>query len=635
MTSKTSICTHQLLSRLAAGATAVLVLAACLVVWAPTAHAALLPGTPNNPWPSGCALRLGVSIDRSNSILDDSPFNPGLIRQAVAGLVDGLAGSGMEVGVWSFGTAASGYVGPNPLGPDPSSEITAADYPSIGFTSTDTPAGRLAIASTVDAIPFASESSPQAQRTKGWTNWEAGLGGASSGYVVPGATAPGGDTPSDADIVIVITDGSPTVPGPPELGWTVDDPVNYGVRAADAIKADGDTRVVAIGVGSAVDVANLERITGGLGTSLPNDDYYFIARYDELLGALLESVANSCGGAAIARKYELSPQGGTGGWQPSAGRPMEIGFDRQPPSLNPQSTSTTTGAGGETGWSWIGDGGAYDVTLAEMHLPAERLWSSRCRMHRPDGTAGPWTDYDLTSVTVTVANADSIECEWFNYVADPRISVVKRADPTRLDGPEGPVTYRVEVANTSPQGLERIRLDSLVDDRFGDLLDPANPLISSDDCPSLSGSILEPGAVEACSFVAVVEGDPARPHVDVVTAVATEVRPDGGDGLEVTASDDAEVHFDAAPTTTTTEPPTTTTVVPSTTLAPMPPAPPPAPEPPVAPRKGSLPVTGAPVAALVLAGTALVTGGTAIATALGARRTGGSGAGRRHRRQEG
>ena len=88
----------------------------------------------------------------------------------------------------------------------------------------------------------------------GFTNWDAALRAA--------RTAPGGAP----DLVVVLTDGNPTVWGVPVVTATVVtglDQIVAGVRAANALKAHG-TRVVAIGVGDAFEVAatNLAAISG-------------------------------------------------------------------------------------------------------------------------------------------------------------------------------------------------------------------------------------------------------------------------------------------------------------------------------------------------------------------------------------
>jgi uncharacterized repeat protein (TIGR01451 family) len=509
------------------------------------APAALPSGAANPPWPQGCGLRIGVSIDRSNSIANDDPANPQRIRDAVDGLVEGLSGTAMEVAIWSFGTAASGYAGPNPIDDAPGSAIVAGDYPAIGFTPVATSTGRQAIRSTVQAIPFASAASPEGDRLKGWTDWEAGFGGDASGFVTPGATAPGGDRPGGADVLLFVTDGSPTLPGPagdPDR-WGADAPIEEGVAAADSVKAAGaGTRVVAIGVGSEVDVANLERISGGLGTSVPGDDYFFIADYQALLDTLLASIARSCGGAVEVVKQVPGTEPGT--WRPSAGWPFTLDLDRQPPSRTPVADEVSTGPDGGAGWSWIGDGGAYQATVGEALEGRERSAGATCAVSGPNQEPGGAVVVDGPIAQVTVPNGGRAECEFRNYLADPRLELSKVVAPTRFPMPGGVARYEIQVANTSPQVLERIRLDALADDRFGDLLDPGNPQVDESTCPELDGSVLEPGAQVACTFAAEVGGTAAEPHRNVATVQGVELPPGGGDGIAVSAHDDAEVAFD-------------------------------------------------------------------------------------------
>src|SRR5689334_7215977 len=69
------------------------------------------PGQANNPWPVNCNMRVGVVVDRSDSIKEASASNPALVRTAVGDLATRLSGTGASMAVWSFGTLASGFSG--------------------------------------------------------------------------------------------------------------------------------------------------------------------------------------------------------------------------------------------------------------------------------------------------------------------------------------------------------------------------------------------------------------------------------------------------------------------------------------------------------------------------------------------
>ncbi len=256
-----------------------------------TSIADVLPsGTANNPVPSGaklCNLNVGFLIDRSNSIRNDSEGNPALITSAVNGVVEDLQGTDSKVAVWSFGTKATGYTGANPLADSPT--LTAADYPGIGFTSVKRASGVAAVTNTVSRIPYESEKSDRDLRRAGWTNWQAALS----------ESVADGDQPNDADIVFMVTDGDPTLPQADPEGPNPDhtDSIIAGVAAADAVKSNGKTRIVAFAVGQATSdglyIDNIERITGGLNNAEVNDDY-FTGNFNQLGGMIRTAISQAC-----------------------------------------------------------------------------------------------------------------------------------------------------------------------------------------------------------------------------------------------------------------------------------------------------------------------------------------------------
>lgn len=261
-----------------------------------TTFAASLPnGTANNPLASSselCSLNIGFAIDRSNSIRNNSESNPARIRTAVNDVVTSLQGTDSKVAVWSFGTKATGYTGTNPLPGRPA--ITAKDYPGIGFTAVKDATGVQAINSTLNAIPFASEASSEAERGMGWTNWQAGLSEANAN----------GSTPSQANIVFMITDGAPTLPRnfdtEPVEGQSdvAASSVIAGVNAANSVKSSSaKTRIVTLAVGDAIGdqsfIDNIKRITGGLNSSVAGQDYY-TGNFSELGTMLKSAIKQAC-----------------------------------------------------------------------------------------------------------------------------------------------------------------------------------------------------------------------------------------------------------------------------------------------------------------------------------------------------
>lgn len=513
-------------------------------------------GTANNPWPTDCDMRIGVVVDRSHSIRAASESNPALVRTAVTDLADRLSGTGASMAVWSFSTLASGFSGPNPLG---GADIDAADYPSIGFTSLDTPAGTDDVVDTVNSIPFAlppADPSDPARDRLGATNWEAGLGRSSHG--ITGAVAPNGDRPRDADVVVFVTDGNPTIEnsrlgGGPLLD--ADGHVNAALDAAAEVKSTGaPTRVVAVGVGD-VNAPNLERVTGGYPAAQEFEDYW-MTDFGGLGDALFDVASRICGSNLVLRK--LVPGTEVGQWVPRAGWPFQLSFPGGTPAHLAPGTSLTTGADGSVRAEWLNPAGDTDVTFTETLTEGQRLGGVSCQS-APFAERGEEAGVRLTpeldyagpgpvSVTIRAPQRQETVCEIRNYDNGPDLVLEKSAEPTSLPAP-GDVTFTLSLTN--PDLVEPVRIDALVDDQFGDLFDPDNQQVRESTCDDSidETQIMMPGASATCSFVARVEpADDGGPHVNVVTVEGVELRPIGGEGEPVDVSDEATVTFpDDAP----------------------------------------------------------------------------------------
>ena len=63
----------------------------------------------------------------------------------------------------------------------------------------------------------------------------------------------------------------------------------------------------------------------------------------------------------------------------------------------------------------------------------------------------------------------------------PTVTTTKTPSAPSVSEPGGTMTFTVEVENTS---VEPVTLTALSDDVFGDLLDPVNPLLLSNSCPT-------------------------------------------------------------------------------------------------------------------------------------------------------
>lgn len=514
-------------------------------------------GSPNNPWPDDCNMRVGVVVDRSDSIRGASQENPALVRGAVGDLADRLSGTGASMAVWSFGTLASGYTGPAPYpGAPVGSTIVAGDYPSVGFTSLSTPAGIAAVKSTANAIPFTrsfgSDTDPDTRRV-GATNWEAGLGGSSHG--LPGAVAPNGDRPRDADVLVFFSDGAPTVDnaqlaaGVAGLDAT-DAKVDAALAAAHVVKTTGaPTRIIGVGVGN-VNAPNLERITAGYPAAREFEDYW-ITDFGGLGDTLVDVATRICGGRLTIRK--LVPGSGAGSWVPRPGWRFTTSFPGGQPAYLDPGTDLTTGADGAASTRWLNPAGDTDVTVREALPDGQRLHGVTCvtedegnqGVGRPPGATEQ--QFAAPTFTVRVPRHGHTLCDVRNYLQGPPPTLDKSAAPASLPN-AGDVTFTLALAN--PDLVESVRIDALLDDRFGNLLDPGNDRVrdnTCDDAPAGSRVML-PGASGSCTFVARVEpAEDGGPHVDVVTLHGVELLPTGGEGDAVTLSDDASVAFTDLP----------------------------------------------------------------------------------------
>ena len=108
------------------------------------------------------------------------------------------------------------------------------------------------------------------------------------------------------------------------------------------------------------------------------------------------------------------------------------------------------------------------------------------------------------------------------------------------------LTLAFTLAFTHPAGEPPVYLYSLVDDLYGDLLDPANPAVSANDCPDHVGLLVLPDQWYTCQFTARVTVTLQDDHVNVATIVVTDTAPDGPPSQEprfASDEDDAVVQL--------------------------------------------------------------------------------------------
>lgn len=194
-------------------------------------------------------------------------------------------------------------------------------------------------------------------------------------------------------------------------------------------------------------------------------------------------------------------------------------------------TSSTDPSPGDTSLTWgtwdVDPDGSVTITFdaqVEVGIPLgtyDNTASADSTQTGPiddDGTVGQDPD--------TPADQDPEDDEDVTIADSPSsIAVTKTAEPTSVVEPGGPVTYTVQIDNTS--AIDAVTIESLSDSVYGDL-------DGQGDC-SLPQTIPAGGAY-TCSFTADVIGNAGESETDVVTASGTD-----DDGIPVSGSDDAVV----------------------------------------------------------------------------------------------
>ena len=133
-------------------------------------------------------------------------------------------------------------------------------------------------------------------------------------------------------------------------------------------------------------------------------------------------------------------------------------------------------------------------------------------------------------------------------VPPAELAVTKTADPTEVYEPGGDVTFNVQLTNNSIDPSNSVDLDTLVDDVYGDLLDPNNNNVFNNSCNSDELDMnIGAGETVSCTFTAQVLGNVSdSPQIDTVVASGWDQRDPPN---QISGSDDASVAIlDVAPT---------------------------------------------------------------------------------------
>lgn len=343
-------------------------------------------------------LTVGILFDLSSSMSTNN--NEGLNGAKAAGkaLVDALADTGSKLALYTFGTNA-----PKSSGTD------GANYPTL---TTVTSANASTFKGYIDGYTASGGSI-------NYTNWDRGLWQLA-------------DSANEFDIVVVLTDGNPTVYGPnataPSSGnaWTTNRHVEEAIFSANALK-NKDTQILAFGVGdgiSAVTGDNLRAISGTLewtGTgSIASYDY---AKTNDwaLVASQLKALAAglTCKVPITVTKYEELLSGTT-----QLGQGWTFSATKSGDGTLTGSASQTTGSNGKATWSLD----LSDAAQTGSVTIAETIKNSGWQLKQVVCTNNGAAFYSGTSLSFTLPDlglGDNIACTVTNQQVQASVVVNK------------------------------------------------------------------------------------------------------------------------------------------------------------------------------------------------------------------
>jgi hypothetical protein len=337
----------------------------------------------NPPMPEHCGARVALVYDLSSSVSADEAA---VMKQNSKAFVDALAGTPSSIAIASFATAAP-----------------AAGNVDLPLTEVDTAGGVATAKNAIDVL----------HRTAGndaYTNWDAALR----------AAAPA------ADVVVVFTDGNPTVFGVPPVFPPVEttlDQLEAGVTSANAVKARG-TRVIAVGIGDVTDISkpNLRAISGPVESS----DYAITTFAD--LGTVFHRLADElCGGTVVVRKRVIGTNGvSADGWQ----------FTATPDATPSTAVTDASGSAAFRFRDFDAETGTKTVTVAETPVDGSVLDRSRGVNAVCTDRAGadvPTADVS-GGVTLELARASVVTCDFVNVAVPAAPAPAPVVVPPRFTG---------------------------------------------------------------------------------------------------------------------------------------------------------------------------------------------------------
>ncbi|MFZ6035881.1 MAG: SdrD B-like domain-containing protein [Patescibacteria group bacterium] len=254
-----------------------------------------------------------------------------------------------------------------------------------------------------------------------YTNWEDGLWRARQ-VLLNDAN----ERPAKPDVVIFASDGNPNTIGIDGAGTNNNaggetNAVNAAVVRANELKNDG-VRIVALGIGNDLDVANLQKISGPVvannAAEITVTSDVIKADFNTLASVLSELADELCGGKILVQKQIDANNDGIVDVDGSVQHPALVGWDFT--VSNDAKTTTDTGS---LEFSVLN--GTYTVTETNMKSDMH-LQSAVCKKdNQPIGTV------NLANRTVsglTMGTDETITCTFVNAADTYKLRVKKNVD---------------------------------------------------------------------------------------------------------------------------------------------------------------------------------------------------------------
>ncbi len=156
--------------------------------------------------------------------------------------------------------------------------------------------------------------------------------------------------------------------------------------------------------------------------------------------------------------------------------------------------------------------------------------------------------YEVTQADITagtVFNQACVESDETPEICDDvnvdLISIVLDKSASRNFVPETGTDVTFTLSFSHPAEEPPVYMYSLVDDVYGDLLDPANPAVSENDCTDYVGLLVVPDQWYTCQFTAPVTVTLQQDHVNTATIIVTDGEANNPEPRFASANDDAVV----------------------------------------------------------------------------------------------